>query len=185
MVHIAIVVADALKTIDTISIPIINQTTRNMKNLLTMLTIVMVLYSCKRSSNELTDAERNSIQQEIKSMTNSLFESGNRKDTDQLYSNYSDKTTGIFSGVIMESWEKHKQQAPAFFARHKELEWKIENMTVDVLSQNQAVLYGKYTMAAIDTSGTIINTNPAVTYVFTKENGNWRIIHFHVSEQLK
>ena len=156
-----------------------------MKKTLTMLTAVMVLYSCQQSSNELTDADRNSIKEEIKKVTYSIYESGNRKDLVQLYSNFSDKTTGIFSGTIMESWEQHKQQAPNFFESQKELVYKIENMSVDVLSRDAAVCYGKYTMTATDTAGTTINTNPAWTYVFTKEKDKWKIIHFHISDTPK
>lgn len=153
-----------------------------MKKTFIMLTIVMVLYSCQLPTNELTDAERESIKTEIKQITNSIYESGNRKDLVQLYSNFSDKTTGIFSGTIMESWGQHKQQAPDFFAKQKQIEYKIENMSVDVLSRDVAVLFGKYTMTATDTTGITINSTPAWTYVFTKENRKWKVIHFHVSD---
>lgn len=156
-----------------------------MKKTITMLTIVTVLYSCQQPSIELTDAERESIKTEIKQITNSTIESGNRKDVVELYSNFSDKTTGVHSGAIMESWEQHKQQGADFFASLKEIEYKIDNMTVDVLSRDAAVLYGRYAMTATDTAGTPINAKPALTYVFTKENGKWKIIHFHVSDPPK
>lgn len=156
-----------------------------MKKTLKMLTIVTVLCSCRQPSNELTDAERDNIKEEIKQITNSIYESGNRKDAVQLYSNFSDKTTGIFSGTVMESWEQHKRQGADFFASQREIEYKIDNMTVDVLSGDAAVLYGKYTMTATDTAGITINAKPAWTYVFTKENGKWKIIHFHVSDPPK
>jgi len=64
------------------------------------------------------------------------------------------------------------------------IEYKIENMTVDVLSSNVAVLLGKYSLIATDTTGTTINLSAAWTYVFNKENGKWKIVHFHDSNPL-
>ena len=155
-----------------------NQIIRPMKTKLIMLTIVMGLYSCQQPTNELTDAatnelsdaERESITEEIRQLTNSIFEAGNRKDVNQAFSNFSDKVTGAFSGTIMESWEENKQEAAEFFAMQENIEYKIENMTVDVLSSNVAVLLGKYSLIATDTTGTTINLSPAWTYVFNKEN---------------
>src|SRR5262245_38980263 len=107
-----------------------------MKNILALLTIVAVFYSCRQSSSELTDVERDNIKEEIKKITYSIYESASQKDAIQLYSNFSDKTTGIFSGTVMESWEEHKRHGADFFAGQKQVDYKIDNMTVEVLSSN-------------------------------------------------
>ena len=167
-----------------------NQIIRPMKTKLIMLTIVMGLYSCQQptneltdaATNELTDADRERITEEIRLLTNSIFEAASRKDIDQVYANFSDKVTGAFPGTIMESWEEHKQQSAEFFAMQETVEYKIENMNIDVLSSNVAVLLGKYTFIATDTTGTTINSSSAWTYVFNKENGKWKIVHFHISD---
>lgn len=105
-----------------------------------MLTIVTVLCSCRQPSSELTDAERDMIKEEIKKITNSTFENAKRKEVVQLYSNFSDKTTGIHNGTIMTSWDQHKKEGADFFASLNGLEYKIENMTVDVLSRDVAAM---------------------------------------------
>lgn len=158
------------------------QIIRPMKTKLIMLTIVMGLYSCQRPTNELTDTERERITEEIRQLTNSIFEGANRKDIDQVYANFSDKVTGAFPGTIMESWEEHKQESANFYAKQEFVDYKIENMNIDVLSSDVAVLLGKYTFIATDTTGVTINSSSAWTYVFNKENGKWKIVHFHISD---
>jgi len=167
-----------------VSFLINNQIIRSMKTKLIILTIVVGFYSCQQPKNELTDADRDKITEEIRIHTNSIFEAANRKDIDQVHANFSDKVTGAFSGTIMESWEENKQEAAEFFAMQENIEYKLENMTVDVLSSNVAVLLGKYSLIATDTTGKTINLSAAWTYVFNKENGKWKIVHFHDSNPL-
>ena len=150
-----------------------------MKTKLIMLTIVMGLYSCQRPTNELTDTERERITKEIRQITNSIFDGASRKDVDYAY--FSDKVTGAFPGTIMESWEEQKREATKFYAKQETVEYKIENMNIDVLSSDVAVLLGKYTFIATDTTGATINSLLTWTYVFNKENGKWKVVHFHIS----
>ncbi|MDL5050141.1 hypothetical protein QQ054_29470 [Oscillatoria amoena NRMC-F 0135] len=82
-----------------------------------LMAILTILSACKQRPVELTDVERKSIEEEIRTITNSIFESANRKDPDQLYSNFSSRTNGIFSGSIMESWEEHRVQGRNFFCK--------------------------------------------------------------------
>ena len=58
-----------------------------------------------------------------------------------------------------------------FLASQKELRYKIENMTVDVLYRNVAVPYGTYTLSATDSMGATTSVNPAWKWVFRKEKG--------------
>jgi hypothetical protein len=166
-----------------------NPTNIDQKNKLTMkrqiilLTISIGLFSCNNSSCELTETKKKEITKEVTQITNSIFELAGKKDM-----NYNrpiaDNVTAAFSGTIMESWPKHKQQMVDFFAGQEKIESKIDIIKVDVLSVDAAIVLGKYSIKATDKSGTIISSPPScITYVFSKINNEWKVIHFHDSEQ--
>jgi ketosteroid isomerase-like protein len=154
-----------------------------MKRQIILLTISIGLFSCNNSPCELTEKKRDEITKEVAQITNSIFELADKKDM-----NYnkpiSDNVTAVFSGTIMESWPKHKQQMIDFFAGQEKIESKIDVIKVDVLSVDAAVVLGKYSIKATDKSGTTISSPPAcITYVFSRINDEWKVIHFHDSEQ--
>ena len=75
-----------------------------------------------------------------------------------------------------------KKHGRNFFASQQKVNYTIDAMNVDVLSPDVAVLLGKYKMTTTDTDGKTISSSPAWTYVFNKQQGKWKIVHFHISE---
>jgi uncharacterized protein (TIGR02246 family) len=150
--------------------------------LLIVAAIVAVNVSCQQRESPLTDAQRAAIVNEIKQLTTAAFEAANQLDHERVYSYFSPKTTGAANGKVFESWEAEKQQNRAALASLREAKNVIEEMQVDVLTPNVAVLVGRYHFTATDTAGNAMTTTPAWTWVFARQNGEWRIVHVHVSE---
>ena len=144
--------------------------------------IIVVISSCQQPENTLSAYSRDAIIKEIKQTTDSIFTAANNRDANNIYNYFSDNTTGVFNGSIMPSWEDHKKQERAYFATLEELNFKLDTISIDVLSPEIAVLFGKMKMTATDTSGKNLNSALAWTYLYHKIEGRWKVVHFHTSE---
>lgn len=146
--------------------------------------VVSCFYSCQRQTIKLTDAEQNNIIEEIRQTTDSIFAAGNNRDHKQIDIHFSDNATGAWNGSIIESWEKQKKQGHSYYAGLEKVSYTIDTISIDVLSPDVAILVGKYKYSATDTAGKVSSSSPAWTYVFNKQEGKWKIVHFHVSESV-
>jgi hypothetical protein len=145
--------------------------------------ISLLMLGCTRQSCELTEEKKRAIEKQLKDITHSIFDLANKKDLS--YNNpMSDNVTAIFSGSVMESWQKHKQQMVDFFNSQEEIESSIDIIEVNVLSNTSAIVVGKYKIKATDKTGNSIESPPAcITYVYSLVNNEWKVVHFHDSEQ--
>ena len=142
--------------------------------------------SCQQQQAGSANFDKTKIAEEIRKVNTSIYEAGNDKNPAKLYSHFSDKVTGVFDGAVMGSWDEHKKEGKAFFGSQKEIKYTIDSIySIDVISNEVSVLTGTYSLSAIDTLGNGINTSHAWTYVFNKQNGDWKVVHFHQSTKPK
>jgi hypothetical protein len=143
----------------------------------------LALISCTRQPDSLTAERRYEIENELKQITQSIYDKASKKDL-SYNDPISDSVTGIFSGTVMESWQKHKQEMAAFFNSQEKIEGAIDIIEVNVLSNTSAIVVGKYQIKATDKAGRIISSAPAcITYVYQLRGDKWKVVHFHDSEQ--
>lgn len=153
-----------------------------MKNLFALFVMFVGLCGCQRDTTDLTHEQRASIAREVNQLVTSIYTLSADKDL-RIYGNFSDSTTGIFSGTVMSSWEEHKRQMADFFSAQDKIESKIEILDTDVLAANAVLVVARYKMTATDQEGiTYSSPTNCITYVFHKEKGQWKIVHFHDSE---
>jgi ketosteroid isomerase-like protein len=153
-----------------------------MKELVIVLTILVGLHGCQKSTTDLTNEQRTAIAKDVNQIVTTIYESARKKDL-SIYSHFSDSTTGIFSGTIMASWEEHKQQMADFFSEQEKIISAIEIVHTDVLSSNTALVLAKSNVTATNKEGVTYNSpTTCITYVFNKIDGRWKIVHFHDSE---
>lgn len=144
--------------------------------------IAICIFSCQQQKTGSISLDKNKIVEEVRLVNNSIYEAGNDKNPAKLYSHFSDSVTGIFDGLVMDSWENHKKNGHAFFAKQKEIKYHIDSIySIDVISPDVAILAGAYSISAIDTTGNSINSSHAWTYVFNKQNEEWKVVSFHQS----
>ena len=132
---------------------------------------------------DLTDVQRAAIIDELIQLTNASYEAINKLDLENAYTYFSPRTTAVINGMIVKSWEEHKLQGKAFLASLREANYVIEELKVDVITRDVAIVIGRYSFTAIDTVGNEANAMPAWSWVFARQDGEWKIIHTHVSEQ--
>jgi ketosteroid isomerase-like protein len=153
-----------------------------MTKLFILLTTLLGLWGCQKNTTNLTNQQRTEIAKEVNQIVTSIYVFAGKKDL-SIYKHFSDSTTGIFSGTIMDSWEEHKRQMADFFSAQEKVESEIEIIDTDVLSSNTAIVLVKYKMTATNKEGqTFTSPLTCITYVFNKINGQWKIVHFHDSE---
>jgi hypothetical protein len=153
-----------------------------MKKLFIILTALIGLLGCQKNETDLTNEQRTAIANEVNQIVTSIYDLAGKNNL-SIYKHFSDSTTGIFSGTIMDSWEEHKRQMLSFFSGQEKVESEIEIIDTDVLSSNTAIVLAKYKMAATNKEGVTFNSPlTCITYVLNKTNGQWKIVHFHDSE---
>ena len=144
--------------------------------------ITTCICSCKQEKTESSIFDKNKIAEEVRQVTGLIYDAGNERDAAKLYSYFDNSVTGVFNGSVMGSWEDHKKEGHAFFAKQKELKYTIDSIySIDVISPGVAVLIGTYTISANDTTGNSINSSHAWTYVFNRLNSQWKVVSFHQS----
>ena len=148
--------------------------------------IAIWISSCQQQQTGSANFDKNKIAEEVRKVNTAIYLAGNEKQPDKLYSHFSNSVTGVFDGALMESWEEHKKGGHAFFGKQKEIKYTIDSIyNIDVISPDVSILTGTYSLSAVDTTGVSINSSHAWTYVFNKQNGEWKVVHFHQSTRPK
>ncbi len=160
-----------------------------MKRLLTIIPLVFLLcftFGCEQEDDdELDEAQKAEISETIKQLTEEAFKAGSSNDLDRMYTYFSDNAIAIEMGKIDYSWEEHKKVAREQMTNLEELKFIIDEMEVDILSSDVAILYGIYHYSMTDKSGNTFEGKNAWTWVFSLEEQGWKIRHIHVSALLK
>lgn len=128
----------------------------------------------------LDEAKKSKIAETIRGLAKEAFDAGTR-DLDEMFSYYSDDAVAVEIGIIDYSWEEHKKKTKAFMSTVSGYSYTWEDVEVDVLSEDAAVIYGYYNYMMKDQSGDVYEGKVAWTWVFAKEEGDWKIRHTHIS----
>lgn len=156
-----------------------------MKKLFMILSLVFLIcfsFSCQDKKEEtLGEAQKAEIAETVKQLTKEAFEAGFNNELDRMFSYCSDNTITLEMGKIDYSWEEHKKNAQEMMANILESKFIIDEMEVDVLSSDVAIIYGIYHYSMTDKSGNTFEGKNAWTWVFSLEEQGWKIRHIHVS----
>lgn len=148
-----------------------------MKRFAFVFTAIIALAGCKNDERDVA-----AVRAEVNQIVTSIYAGAAKKDL-TIYDHFSDSTTGVFSGIIMESWSNHKQNMEGFFKSMETIQTEVDIIDTDVLASNAATVLAKYKITATTKDSTSISSPFAfVTYVFQKTDGQWKIVHFHDSE---
>jgi uncharacterized protein (TIGR02246 family) len=148
--------------------------------------IATCICSCQQEKTGSSSFDKAKIAREVRQVSDAIHQAGNDRDAGKLYSHFSDSVTGVFDGMVMGSWEEHKKEGHAFFASQKEIKYTIDSIySIDVIDAEASILAGTYSISTTDTTGKTVNSSHAWTYVFKKQNGEWKVVHFHQSTQPK
>jgi uncharacterized protein (TIGR02246 family) len=130
----------------------------------------------------VTSAERAAIVDVISQQTALAFDALNQLDSERGYCLFAKEAKGAVSGNLILSFDTHKQKAKAWFRSLREASYVIEQMHIDVLTRDVALVLGRYHFTGTDQAGKTNKATCAWSWVFHRRNGEWKIVHAHVSE---
>jgi uncharacterized protein (TIGR02246 family) len=146
-------------------------------------------FSCQKSEEavaeqKLGDVKKYEIAETVRGLAKEAFDAGTR-DLEDMFSYYSDGAVAVEIGQIDYSWEEHKEKTKAFMATVSDYSYTWEDVEVDVLSEDAAVIFGYYNYMMKDQSGDVYEGKVAWTWVYAKEEGDWKIRHTHISTPME
>ena len=132
------------------------------------------------SSAAMSPAQQKAVADSVRTVTDSVWAAGNRRDLDRLFGFYSVNCTLLQDGRP-DPWPAHQAAARVFYSSLQAAEVRPLDYGIDVLSPTVAVWHGTYSYKLTDKTGKVISGAAANTWVLHREPGGWRIVHVHIS----
>ena len=153
-----------------------------MKRIVVM--FIAFLWICANiNSQELTSSQKAKITSEISALFEKNVKSNESLDVSELTESVSDAPSAGFinQGVYYQSFEDLMEVVNNNMRGIKSQKTNISNKKITVLSYNAALLTasGNYSVALED--GRTLTGGFAWTFVYSKINGKWKVIHSHMS----
>ncbi len=133
------------------------------------------------SHQSITDAQRATIEDAVRTLTNEMISAAEQADIDSIIVNSNDSyhTGFISNGVFYPSVDS---LGAAFRSSHlREQKIEMSETRISVLAHNVAVLTAHGNLSATDTTGNTFESLFAWTFIYTKVNDDWKITHSHQS----
>jgi hypothetical protein len=134
-------------------------------------------------SQELSATTIDKIEREISKIFEKSIEAGERLDVNGISKNINDslKTGFIDNGHYFRSFEDLMVGFKSAIQGIEYQKMNVDTQKITVLSPNYVLLtvHGGYSAKVID--GRILNGKFAWTFVYSNINGDWKVIHSHMS----
>lgn len=151
--------------------------------------VVFAQLSCTKSPNDsLSEAERNSIADSLKTMVTNTYDFAKPGVVDRMMGLYpqSGPVYSTSTGRVTTTREELRTQIGTFWqyvgSNMRNPKWQWTSMHVDVLAPNAAVMTASYRIPHITPRNTPHVIAGAWTAAFAKRGGRWVIIHEHLSD---
>jgi hypothetical protein len=134
-------------------------------------------------SQDLSSASISKIEKEITQIFDKSIKAGDQLDVTGIFENINDslKTGFIDNGTYFESLQELKARFKSGIQGLEYQKMNVESKKITVLSENHVLLtaHGNYSAKVVD--GRILTGKFAWTFVYSKINGKWNVIHSHMS----
>lgn len=141
---------------------------------------LLALSACSSENITLTQQRENEITVEVNSAFDGLAEAARALDHERYFS-YFDKdkyTTLNADGTVLHSLEAFQSAyfpQVAYTERYNSL--TFDNVKIDVIDANNAVLVNEYTAEVVLKSGNTVTASGAGTQVWSRRTGEWKLVH--------
>jgi hypothetical protein len=147
-----------------------------------ILVSIFLLCAARSNQNDITTAQKNSIEKEISKVHEEMKKAGEKLDADTLFKYVLDTNdviieTGEIRATRKEAYESTKQG----FQRIKSLSYTYSHNNINVLSPAVALFTGSGTTTATFEDGLNITIKFAETIIFVLRDGQWKVLHAHRS----
>jgi len=149
-----------------------------------VLMIITFLWICSGVySQELTKNQKEKIASEIVADFEKNIKASESFDAKGLTDCVDDTLKAGFmnNGIFLNSFDEVMRNYDEGIRGVKSLKYSISNKRITVLADNAALLTASGNVSLVLEDGRIITGGFAWTFVYTKVNKNWKIIHTHMS----
>jgi uncharacterized protein (TIGR02246 family) len=129
----------------------------------------------------MIETEYAKISEEVKQTATDLVTAALHGDAERVLGFYESAAVIVEQGQIRASMNEVKQSVRAFYQQNRVLENVLEEMCVQVLSAEAAVLTCYFRFASADAAGQKQQMKGAWTAVFVRQASGWKVIAAHQS----
>lgn len=134
-------------------------------------------------SQELSSSSINKIENEISKIFEKSIEAGEKLDVNRISENINDslKTGFIDNGIYFKTFNDLMVGFKSGIPGLEYQKMNVDTKKISVLTENYALLtaHGDYSVKVAD--GRVLSGKFAWTFVYSKINGIWKVIHSHMS----
>ena len=159
-----------------------------MRHLVVCCTIVGVLVGCSPSSQPGTGTgDAMASASAIQAIARSFAEAAKARDVNQIAPSFSKNPDFTWAGdgqLMLVSSDTLMSYYRAAYRAYRSMDFVWDTMQVAMLSPDVGVLSGAAHFTVTDTSGQTVKQGAAVTYVFVREDGQWKLRQGHASHRI-
>jgi uncharacterized protein (TIGR02246 family) len=93
---------------------------------------------------------------------------------------FSDDVTWLYEGAGIDR-ATFEAMVRGYMAAHTQAHWTLKEPEVEVLGSDAAVVSGRWSLTQTDMAGLETEDAGAITLVYERRNGEWKIVHAHES----
>ena len=158
-----------------------------MRHLAVCSIIAGVFVGCTPSAQPSADSEdRTASASAIEAIARSFAQAANARDVDQIVPSFSKSPDFTWAGdgqVMLVSSDTLMSYYRAAYRGYRSMDFVWDTIQVAMLSPDVGVLTGGAHYTVTDTSGQTVKQGAAVTYVFVREGGQWKLRQGHASHR--
>ncbi|WP_299550458.1 nuclear transport factor 2 family protein [Seonamhaeicola sp.] len=145
--------------------------------------LLVLVFQGPSYSQNLSDTTIKSIKTEIYKTFNKSIEAGETLDVDGIESNIDDslKSGFIDNGQYFETFDELMVGFKQGIQGLESQDMTVTNKKITVLSESKVLLTTSGTYAAKVVDGRVLKGKFAWSFVYSKINGKWKVIHSHMS----
>ena len=152
---------------------------------LVLLLSVLTLFGCQKSTQDLTDTEKNEVEESIRQIMNDLDKTVEDHDFEKMMEySWNDKDyIYVGNGTITKGWKNNYDVASTIHSnpKHQSFNVSYDELIVKVLSRDMAMVIGDGYFNNFPTDEGTKSLKMAVTFLFERIEGKWLLTVGHES----
>ena len=129
------------------------------------------------AANKMNATE--TLENEIRERTKEIFGAFERCDGEAFYGAFGDSMISVVNGNIDPDWPAQREKGAALFAKISSAKFEMLDMHVRALGPDSAMAITAFDYAATLEGVGAHHESSVVTWIYARENGEWKIVHSH------
>ncbi len=146
---------------------------------LAALSLAFLATACQPATTELTDEQKAAIEEEVRQVGDDMGEAWRALDFDRARSFLADDMDWAIPPMPFTTIEEIEPGARAYISGISEITLEDEDLFIRVLGPDAAVVGSTSHETVVDVNGVSSSTRTALTLVWARADGVWKLVHGH------